>query len=250
VPLVAPPFPESLLDALRTAKRVVALTGAGFSQESGLRTFRDPQTGLWAKHKPEDLASPQAFRRDPKLVWDWYAWRREAIKGVRPNRGHYALVETENRVPEFTLITQNVDGLHRMAGSRHLLELHGNITRVRCSECDRFTEDWAEDAEDVPRCAVCGGLLRPDVVWFGEALPRAALEQAVEAARSCELFFSIGTSGVVQPAASLAYAAHNRGASLVEVNPDPTALTPKVDYFLQGKSGELLPALLKAAWPE
>ncbi len=226
----------------------MALTGAGVSQESGLRTFRDPQTGLWAQHKPEDLASPEAFHRDPKLVWDWYAWRREALKGVRPNRGHYALVEMEERVPSFTLITQNVDGLHRMAGSRHLLELHGNIQRVRCSECGRFAEKWPE-TDDVPHCDVCGGLLRPDVVWFGEALPRRELEAAVEAARGCELFLSIGTSGVVQPAASLAYAARNRGAALVEVNPEPTNLTPKIDYFLQGKSGELLPALVEAAWP-
>ncbi len=249
MPLVVPPFPDSLIDALRTARRVVALTGAGVSQESGLRTFRDPQTGLWARHKPEDLASPEAFRRDPKLVWDWYAWRREALKGVRPNPGHYALVDLEKRIPEFTLVTQNVDGLHRMAGSRQLLELHGNIQRVRCSECGRFAEDWSDNGEDVPRCEACGGLLRPDVVWFGEALPRLALEAAVEAARACELFLSIGTSGVVQPAASLAYAAHNRGASLIEVNPDPTPLTPKVDYFLQGKSGELLPVLVQAVWP-
>ncbi len=249
MPLIVPPFPESLINALRNARRVVALTGAGVSQESGLRTFRDPQTGLWAKHKPEDLASPQAFRRDPKLVWDWYAWRREALKGVRPNPGHYALVDLENRIPEFTLVTQNVDGLHRMAGSRRLFELHGNIQRVRCSECGRFAEDWTEDSEDLPRCQTCGGLLRPDVVWFGEALPRLALQAAVEAARSCELFLSIGTSGVVQPAASLAYAAHNRGAGLIEVNPDPTPLTPKVEYFLQGKSGELLPALVQAVWP-
>ena len=248
--MIAPPFSDTLLQKLRSSTRVVALTGAGVSQESGLRTFRDPQTGLWAKHRPEDLASPEAFRRDPKLVWDWYAWRREALKGVRPNPGHYALVELEDRIPEFTLVTQNVDGLHRMAGSRRLFELHGNIRRVRCSECGRFEEDWPESGEDVPRCQVCGGLLRPDVVWFGEALPRAELEAAVQAARACELFLSIGTSGVVQPAASLAYAAHNRGAALVEINPDPTPLTPKTNYFLQGKSGELLPELVRAAWPK
>ncbi len=249
MPLTVPPFPTTLIALLLTARRVVALTGAGVSQESGLRTFRDPQTGLWAKHRPEDLASPEAFRHDPKLVWDWYAWRREALKGVRPNPGHYALVELEKHVPEFTLITQNVDGLHRMAGSRNLYELHGNIQRVRCSECGRFAEDWVDDSQEVPRCEYCDGLLRPDVVWFGETLPRAALEAAVEASRTCELFFSIGTSGVVQPAASLPYAAHNRGAALIELNPDPTPLTPKVDYFLQGKSGELLPALVQAVWP-
>ena len=242
-------YSEVLLDRLRSSRRIVVLTGAGVSQESGLRTFRDPQTGLWAKHRPEDLASPEAFRRDPKLVWDWYAWRREALKGVRPNAGHYALVDLEKRVAHFTLVTQNVDGLHRMAGSQNLLELHGNIQRVRCSACGRFADDWPEPVDEVPRCDVCGGLLRPDVVWFGEALPRGELEQAVAAARSCELFFSIGTSGIVQPAASLAHAARNRGALLVEVNPDETPLTPKVDHFLQGKSGEILPELVRAAWP-
>ena len=218
------------------------------SQESGLRTFRDAQTGLWAQYKPEELASPQAFARDPKLIWDWYAWRREAVKGVRPNAGHYALVEIEKRIPQFTLITQNVDDLHRMAGNQNVLELHGNIQRVRCSECYTFAESWGDDTEFVPPCAVCGGLLRPDVVWFGEALPRDQLEAAVEAARTCDIFFSIGTSGVVQPAASLAHAARNRGAVVVEINTESTPLTPKVDFFLQGKSGEILPELVKAAW--
>jgi NAD-dependent deacetylase len=241
-------FPLELIERLRTAERVAALTGAGVSQESGLRTFRDAQTGLWAQYKPTELASPEAFARDPKLVWDWYAWRREAIKGVRPNAGHYALVEMARRVPGFVLITQNVDGLHVMAGSTGVLELHGNIQRVRCAECGRFAESWEELSPEVPQCEACSGLLRPDVVWFGEALPRAALEEAVEAARKCELFFSVGTSGVVQPAASLAFAAHNRGAMVVEVNMEPTPLTPKADYFLQGRSGEVLPELVKAAW--
>jgi NAD-dependent deacetylase len=228
--------------------KLVALTGAGVSQESGLRTFRDAQTGLWVQYKPEELASPQAFVRDPKLIWDWYAWRREAVKGIRPNAGHYALVEIEKHVPVFTLITQNVDGLHLMAGNQNVLELHGNIQRVRCSECYTFAETWGDDTESVPQCAVCGGLLRPDVVWFGESLPRAQLEAAVEATRACDIFFSIGTSGVVQPAASLAYAAHNRDAVVVEINAEPTSLTPKADYFLQGKSGEILPELVKAVW--
>ncbi len=241
-------FPPDLLPLLLRTSKLAALTGAGVSQESGLRTFRDAQSGLWAQYKPEDLASPQAFARDPKLVWDWYAWRREAVKAVRPNAGHYALVEIEKRIPQFTLITQNVDGLHRFAGSKNVLELHGNIQRVRCSECYTFAETWGDDSESVPKCEVCGGLLRPDVVWFGEALPRDSLEAAVEAARTCEVFFSVGTSGVVQPAASLAYAARNRGAVVVEINLEPTPLTPKADFFLQGKSGEILPALVKAVW--
>jgi NAD-dependent deacetylase len=241
-------LPLELTSLLRASPRLVALTGAGVSQESGLRTFRDAQTGLWAQYKPTELASPEAFQRDPKLVWDWYAWRREAVKGVRPNRGHYALVEIEKRVSHFTLITQNVDNLHRFAGSQNVLELHGNIQRVRCADCYTFTETWDDDSESVPRCKVCDGLLRPDVVWFGESLPRDQLEAAVTAARSCDVFFSIGTSGVVQPAASLAFAARNRGAVVVEINAEPTPLTPKADYVVQGKSGEILPQLVEAVW--
>lgn len=241
-------FPADLFRFLIKAERVAVLTGAGISQESGLRTFRDTQAGLWAQYRPEDLASPEAFARDPKLVWDWYAWRREAVKGVRPNPGHYALVEMEKKIPEFTLITQNVDGLHRFAGSRNLLELHGNIQRVRCAECGTYAETWGDDTESVPTCTDCGGLLRPDVVWFGEPLPRAELEAAVHAARSCQVFFSIGTSGVVQPAASLAHAARNNGAVVVEINAEPTPLTPKVDFALHGKSGVILPQLVKTVW--
>ena len=241
-------FPFELIQHLRTTRNLVVLTGAGVSQESGLRTFRDAQTGLWAQYKPEELASPEAFHRDPKLIWDWYAWRREALKAVRPNAGHYALVEMERSVPVFTLITQNLDNLHRFAGSRNVLELHGNIQKVRCSECRTFAEEWGDDAESVPRCAVCDGLLRPDVVWFGENLPRAELEAAVQAARKCDVFFSVGTSGVVQPAASLGFAAHNKGAVVVEINAESTPLTPKTDYFFHGKSGEILPELVKVVW--
>jgi NAD-dependent deacetylase len=241
-------IPEALVRFLRKAERVVALTGAGVSQESGLRTFRDAQTGLWVQYKPTELASPEAFARDPKLVWDWYAWRREAIKGVRPNPGHYALADMAHHVPDFSLITQNVDGLHRMAGSPHVIELHGNIQRVKCSSCGQQAQTWEEADGNVPQCESCGGLLRPDVVWFGESLPRAELEAAVGAARACHVFFSIGTSGLVQPAASLAYAARNRGAVVVEINAEPTPLTEKVDFALHGKSGEILPDLIQEVW--
>lgn len=241
-------FPPELVSLLLRTPNVVVLTGAGVSQESGLRTFRDAQDGLWAQYKPEDLASPEAFARDPKLIWDWYAWRREAVKGVRPNPGHYALVEIEKQIPNFTLITQNVDGLHRMAGNRNVFELHGNLQRVRCSECGEFADEWEDDQENVPQCKVCGGLLRPHVVWFGESLPLDQLAGAVEATRTCDVFFSIGTSGVVQPAASLAHAAQNKGAVVVEINAERTSLTQKSDYFFQGKSGEILPGLVKAVW--
>jgi NAD-dependent deacetylase len=241
-------IPEELVGFLRKAEHVAALTGAGVSQESGLRTFRDAQTGLWSQYKPTELASPEAYERDPKLVWDWYAWRREAIKGVRPNPGHYALVDMAQHIPDFTLITQNVDGLHRMAGSPRVVELHGNLQRVKCASCGQQAEEWEDAQDEVPRCNVCGGLLRPDVVWFGESLPRAELEIAVEAARACHVFFSIGTSGIVQPAASLAFAAHNKGAVVVEINAEPTPLTPKVDFALHGKSGEIMPALVETVW--
>jgi len=241
-------FPDELIQILRDADRVVVLTGAGVSQESGLRTFREAQTGLWAQYRPEDLASPEAFARDPKLVWDWYTWRREAIKAVRPNMGHYALVEMERKTTDFTLITQNVDGLHRFAGSKNVLELHGNILRVRCADCRTFHESWGDDAESVPGCEKCDGLLRPDVVWFGEALPRLELESAVKAARAAQVFLSIGTSGVVQPAAALAYSARNQGAVVIEINVDDTALTPKTDYSFRGRSGDILPKLVEAVW--
>jgi NAD-dependent deacetylase len=154
----------------------------------------------------------------------------------------------EKRVPNFTLITQNVDGLHRMAGSQNVLELHGNIQLVRCSECYMLAETWGDDMESVPQCQSCGGLLRPNVVWFGEPLPRGQLEAAVEAARTCDVFFSIGTSGLVQPAASLAFAAHNRGAVVIEINAEATPLTPKADFVFHGKSGEILPELIQAVW--
>lgn len=241
-------FPSELIDVLRKAERVAALTGAGVSQESGLRTFRDAQTGLWSEYKPTELASPNAFERDPKLVWDWYAMRREKVQEVQPNLGHFALVEMAHRIPDFCLITQNVDNLHRKAGSPRVIELHGNLQRVKCASCGRQAEFWEKAGDVVPRCADCDGLLRPDVVWFGETLPRAELEAAVEAARSCQVFFSIGTSGMVQPAASLAYAARNRGAVLIEVNAEPTPISEKTDFSLQGKSGEILPAMVQAVW--
>lgn len=241
-------IPDELTSFLRKAERVTALTGAGVSQESGLRTFRDAQTGLWSQYKPTELASPEAFERDPKLVWDWYAMRREKVREVEPNPGHFALADMAHHIPDFSLLTQNVDGLHRMAGSPRVTELHGNILRVKCASCGQQAGAWEDADGDVPQCESCGGLLRPDVVWFGESLPRAVLESAVGAARACQVFFSIGTSGVVQPAASLAFAARNRGAMVVEINADPTPLTEKVDFALHGKAGDILPALVQAVW--
>ncbi len=241
-------FPEELITSLRKAERVSVLTGAGVSKESGLRTFRDAQTGLWSQYKPSDLASPEAFERNPKLIWDWYAMRREKVIDVEPNPGHFALADMAHHIPDFSLITQNVDGLHHKAGSPQVIELHGNIQRVRCASCGRQVNSWEDTDGDVPHCQLCDGLLRPDVVWFGESLPREELESAVEVARACQVFFSIGTSSLVQPAATLAYSARNRGAIVVEINPEPTPLTEKVDFALLGKSGEVLPALVRAVW--
>lgn len=239
--------PGALAEALRGARAVAVLTGAGISAESGVPTFRDAQTGLWERYRPEDLATPEAFARDPELVWKWYAWRRELIGGVEPNAGHRALADLEARVESFTLATQNVDGLHRRAGSRNVLELHGDISRTICSR-ERLAADPSGLEGEPPACPGCGAYLRPDVVWFGEALPVEAFEAAQEAARESDVFLSIGTSSLVQPAASLPQAALSGGATLVEVNPEPTPLTPHADYALQSSAGEALPALLDAAY--
>jgi len=241
-------FPAKLLDALRKARKLTVLTGSGISAESGVPTFRDAQTGFWAKFRPEHLATPEAFQRNPKLVWEWYAWRRELVSQAHPNAGHLALVELARRVPQLSLITQNVDGLHQRAGSPDVIELHGNISRTKCFDENLPVARWTETDETPPRCPRCGGRLRPDVVWFGETLPPAALERAFAASQSCDLFFSIGTSTLVHPAASLPFEALQSGATVVEINPDPTPLTARAHHTLRGPAGEVLPALLRAAW--
>lgn len=237
---------ESLEPARRGlagAEKVTLLTGAGVSAESGVPTFRGPG-GLWENHRPEDLATPQAFGRDPALVWRWYYWRRGLIAACRPNPAHLALARYEARRPGVTLVTQNVDGLHALAGSRNLLEIHGSLWRVRCLGCGAAGEDRRLDLPAPPRCAACGGLLRPDVVWFGESLDAGLLERAWRAAGECQAMLVVGTSAVVQPAASLAQVAKAAGACVIEVNPDPTPNTGWVDAALMGKAGEVLPALL------
>ncbi len=237
-------IPEGLATALRDARSVTVLTGSGVSAESGVPTFREAQTGLWARFDPEELATPEAFERDPRLVWEWYSWRRELVEKAVPNPGHEALAELERCTPSFVLVTQNVDGLHRQAGSQKVVELHGNIRRSKCSREGIVVEPRKDDTGIPPSCSRCGALLRPDVVWFGEALPAGALEEAYDAAQNCDLFISAGTSGVVQPAASLPFEALRGGAVLVEVNPDETPLTRHVHYALRGKAGEVLPALV------
>jgi NAD-dependent deacetylase len=238
-------IPTRLIEALRSARHVAVLTGAGVSAESGVPTFRDAQTGLWAKYSPEQLATPTAFRKDPKLVWEWYQWRRELVARAKPNPGHHALMEMEKLFPRFSLITQNVDGLHRVAGSRNVIELHGNIQRTKCFQENTVVTEWADTGDVPPKCPRCGGWLRPDVVWFEEPLPEVEIQSAVNASREAEVFFSVGTSALVYPAASLPHEALNHNAIVVEINPSPTPLTAKADYMLKGQAGVILPELVK-----
>jgi NAD-dependent deacetylase len=235
-------IPQSLTEALSRSEYLTVLTGAGISAESGVPTFRG-QDGVWRKHNPMQLATPEAFERDPKLVWEWYIYRRGLMQSVRPNPAHLAIVELEQRCPGFLLITQNVDDLHRKAGSVRLVELHGNIFKVRCSVCERKFDELPDLSTLPPRCE-CGGNLRPDVVWFGEILPRDALERAFEASALCDCMLVVGTSAVVQPAASLPLLAKREGAFVAEINFESTPLTRFVDVSLMGQAGELLPLLL------
>ena len=237
---------------LRDARHIAALTGAGISAESGVPTFRDAQTGYWARFKPEDLATEAAFRRDPERVWDWYAERRAGLQDVQPNAGHLALADFERRHPgRLTLITQNVDGLHQRAGSSGVLALHGNIFE------DRWLDDCAlarrpQDACNTeqalpgrpPRCGQCGNMLRPGVVWFGEMLPPAAVAAAERAAAQCEVMLVVGTAGAVYPAAGLAHQARAAGAQVVIVNPHPSELDDVAHHVLVGTAATLLPQLL------
>ncbi len=228
---------------IRRFRSIAVVTGAGVSAESGVPTFRGAG-GLWRRYRAEDLATPEAFQRDPRLVWEWYDWRRQVVTGCRPNPAHEAIAWLERQVPDFLLITQNVDGLHRKAGSRRMVELHGSLWRVRCLD-----EGLVCDLEAVPLPAIpprcnCGALLRPDVVWFGEALPPAALRAAFESAERCDLMLVAGTSALVHPAASLPLLAKERGAYRVEVNVERTGLTSSADEWHQGKAGEILPRLL------
>lgn len=236
---------RALIRSLKSAEHVVALTGAGTSAESGIPTFREAQTGLWEQYEPQELATPEAFQSRPRLVWQWYAWRRELVANTSPNQGHYALVRLQEILPRFTLITQNVDGLHQRAGSRNVIELHGNIGRTKCSVDGELVTTWEEESEFPPRCPRCGGKLRPDVVWFGENLPQDALTAAIRAVRSCNILLSIGTSAVIQPAAGLPLEASRNGAVTAEINPLTTSLTQYMTYYLKGRSGQVLPALIE-----
>lgn len=238
---------SSTLSEIKTrlagAKAVAVLTGAGVSADSGVPTFRGAD-GLWRNFRAEDLATPEAFARDPRLVWEWYNWRRELIATKRPNAAHEALAAMEARHARFLLITQNVDGLHRMAGSRRLLEIHGNIWMVRCTACRTVAENREVPIPILPVCGTCRSLLRPHIVWFGEALDEATLDHCMGALASCEVLLIVGTSGVVNPAASFAGIARAAGAFVAEINLEPTANTSLVDAAIQGRASEVVPLLL------
>jgi len=223
---------------LKSAAKVAVLTGAGVSAESGIPTFRS-NGGYWQQHRFEDLATPQAFARDPKFVWTWYEERRRAIAQAKPNAGHLALVELEKQKPDFTLITQNIDGLHDLAGSKNLIKLHGDIWTLRCLKCGKERIDRSR-LDDLPPYCECGGMLRPGVVWFGEPLPERALEKANAAVREADVLIVAGTSAQVYPAAGLIPLA----SAVIEINPEETDFSDEVTFSLRGTSAEILPRLL------
>lgn len=237
---------SSLSDAqcrLASSRRIAVLTGAGISADSGVPTFRGAD-GLWRNFRAEDLATPEAFARDPRLVWEWYDWRRALIAKALPNAAHHALVRLEQRAPDYWLITQNVDGLHRQAGSTKLSEIHGNIWMTCCTNCRLVREDRTVPLTILPHCGACGGLLRPHIVWFGESLAADDIQRSQDAATTCDCFLIVGTSGLVYPAASFAAMAKQAGAYVIEVNLDPTPQSTLVDVSLQGRAKDLLPLLV------
>ncbi len=235
-------IPEALIAALRDARHVCILTGAGVSAESGVPTFREAQDGLWAQYNPQDLATPEAFIADPVLIWLWYRWRRETVSNVEPNPGHHAIARLAALVPRLTLITQNVDNLHQRAGSRDVIEFHGNIFDDRCFADGSLQRGDHELA--VPVCPDCGSNLRPGVVWFGEPIPEYVLNNSWAAAADCDVFLSIGTSSLVYPAAGLADLAKAQGATVAEINPNPTLNAANFDFAIAGNSGVILPELV------
>jgi NAD-dependent deacetylase len=236
--------PGALIDALRDARLVCILTGAGVSAESGVPTFRDAQDGLWAQYDPQDLATPEAFLDDPALIWRWYRWRRELVAKAKPNPGHLSIAGLEKQLPRVSLITQNVDNLHQRAGSKKVVEFHGNLFDERCFSCG--IPAVADKAAPVPTCPDCGGNLRPGVVWFGESIPEAALNESRAAATDCDVFLTVGTSSMVYPAAGLANLAVRNGAIVAEINPNPTMQADSFHFSVVGKSGEVLPKLLES----
>jgi len=234
---------QLLKEKLGGCERVAVLTGAGISAESGVPTFRG-EGGLWRQYRATELATPEAFAEDPRLVWEFYNWRREVLAPLQPNPGHQALAAMEKHFPGFTLITQNIDGLHQTAGSRKMVELHGNIWWVRCTGCGKTTEDRRVPLPELPSCEACGALLRPNVVWFGEMLDPEILDQTYRTIEACQAMLVVGTSGVVQPAASMGATARRRGAFVAEINLEATPYSDIYDLSILGKAGEALPRLV------
>ncbi len=227
-----------IIDLLKKAKKVAVLTGAGISAESGVPTFRG-EGGLWRNYNPQELATPEAFARDPGLVWEWYNWRREIIHPLEPNKGHKFIADLEKNTSDFTLITQNIDGLHQKAGSKNCVELHGNIWRVRCVREEKVFELSDVPLKDIPPVCECGSILRPDIVWFGESLDPEVMSIAYNAVKNCDFMMVVGTSAVVQPAASFPLIARQNGAYVVEINAEKTPISGMVDESLIGKAGEI-----------
>ncbi|NIR43901.1 MAG: NAD-dependent deacylase [Gemmatimonadetes bacterium] len=246
---------QRAVSAVAESNLLVVATGAGMSKESGIPTFRDSLDGLWARYDPQELATREGFRHDPPRVWGWYNYRRKLISELEPHGGHRAIARLEALLPQVVVVTQNIDGFHRLAGSTGVLELHGNINRFKCYDRDHPVEEEVplacqDGPVEPPRCGRCGSPLRPDVVWFGEMLPPGVFEQAETLARSCDAMLVVGTSGIVYPAAALPMSARSGGATVIEVNVEPSEVTPTVDVFLQGAAGEVLPALVAAVEEE
>jgi len=233
---------RKLIEKLKNSKRLVFFTGAGISAESGIPTFRG-ENGIWNKLKPEELANFNAFMRNPQMVWEWYNHRKGIIHESKPNAAHYTIAEMQNNFEDVTVVTQNIDNLHRRAGSKKIFELHGNIERNFCVNCKKFHNEELDFSNGVPKCE-CGGLIRPDVVWFGEYLPGDQFNGGEKAAMNCDIFFVVGTSAVVYPAAGLVFTAKHSGAAIVEINLEETEISSQVDYSFFGKAGEVLPGIL------
>jgi NAD-dependent deacetylase len=236
-------IPDEVINKILNARRIVFFTGAGISAESGIPVFRG-KDGIWNKLKPEELANFDAFLKNPGLVWEWYQHRKKIISDCEPNAGHRAIVEMANYIPDVKVITQNIDNLHKRAGSKTVYELHGNIERNYCIKCKKVYQNIVPLEGKIPKCE-CGGLIRPDVVWFGEYLPRDQFDASYRASENADIFFIVGTSAIVYPAASLIYTAKESGAVLVEVNIEKTEVTGVVHFSLFGKSGEVLPEVLR-----
>jgi len=253
-------LPHRAAQLLRGARRAVIFTGAGISAESGVPTFRDDLTGLWARFDAQQLATAEAFHADPDLVWGWYEWRRARVRRAEPNPGHLAIATVEARIPATTLITQNVDDLHERAGTRAAIHLHGSLFTPRCVAAaahpatleDAYDSEAAQSHEGrripPPQCMSCQALVRPGVVWFGEALPEAALTAAINAAATCDVLLSVGTSGVVYPAAEIPRIAASSGATVIQINPEPTPLDRISAINLRGTAAQVLPSLVATAW--